>query len=283
MPEVLLFDDDFSADTTSDYFWDRGGSPLAAGAISISGGKLILDSEITEGSEYGAVIVTRGPTQVGYDDPDAFFAAPGGCRGDYNILSTPFEGTTHYYYIANAWFDEGTPDMNVMIHEDGDLVAGYWDGTDNVYAFTTTFDPVDHAWIRLEVTEDRATFNWYTSPDGEDWTLLYTEAAPFEPSDLVQFTVYQTQDSTDNLMEVGHMRAWALNVEGAESLTVNFNAAGSTGVPALSYHWDFGDGSQGTGVTVSHTYAEAGTYRVTLTLTDANGRTATKVQILTVG
>ena len=37
---------------------------------------------------------------------------------------------------------------------------------------------------------------------------------------------------------------------------------------SVSYLWDFGDGSTGTGATPSHTYANAGTYNITLTVND---------------
>src|SRR5439155_205708 len=40
---------------------------------------------------------------------------------------------------------------------------------------------------------------------------------------------------------------------------------------ALTYAWDFGDGTTGTGVKPSHTYADNGSYTVTLTVTDAQG------------
>jgi PKD repeat protein len=39
------------------------------------------------------------------------------------------------------------------------------------------------------------------------------------------------------------------------------------------YSWSFGDGENGTGTTISHTYTVAGTYDATLTVTDNSGAT----------
>jgi PKD repeat protein len=44
---------------------------------------------------------------------------------------------------------------------------------------------------------------------------------------------------------------------------------------AITYQWQFGDGGTATGSSVSHTYASAGTYSVSLTAQDSNGNTAT--------
>jgi PKD repeat protein len=56
--------------------------------------------------------------------------------------------------------------------------------------------------------------------------------------------------------------------------TVFFNASASvasSGRSIVSYAWAFGDGDTGAGVTVSHIYEAAGTYSVTLTITDDRG------------
>ena len=51
----------------------------------------------------------------------------------------------------------------------------------------------------------------------------------------------------------------------------------------LSYRWDFGDGSREIIARVRHTFAAAGVYRVTLTVTDASGATGTADRIISVG
>jgi nucleoid-associated protein YgaU len=42
----------------------------------------------------------------------------------------------------------------------------------------------------------------------------------------------------------------------------------------VSYVWNFGDGATGSGVNVTHSYKAAGTYKVTLTVTDDGNGTA---------
>ena len=62
---------------------------------------------------------------------------------------------------------------------------------------------------------------------------------------------------------------------GTAPLTVAFNASGSTdpdGDP-LTYAWSFGDGAQGSGVSVPHTYSTSGSYAATLTVDDGRGGT----------
>src|SRR4029077_7911087 len=56
--------------------------------------------------------------------------------------------------------------------------------------------------------------------------------------------------------------------------TVTFNGTASSdpqGNIPLTYAWDFGDGTTGTGATPSHTYASYGVYTVTLTVTNSKG------------
>ena len=51
----------------------------------------------------------------------------------------------------------------------------------------------------------------------------------------------------------------------------------------VSYSWDFGDGSSGTGKTTSHAFSRVGALSVTLTVADALGRAASATKAVTVG
>lgn len=83
---------------------------------------------------------------------------------------------------------------------------------------------------------------------------------------LYPFVVYNFNDG--NIAPVAKAQANA--VSGTAPLSVSFSAAGSYDPDGTiaSYHWDFGDGTTGSGVTANHTYITSGTFQVTLTVTD---------------
>ena len=66
---------------------------------------------------------------------------------------------------------------------------------------------------------------------------------------------------------------------GEAGVPVSFDASASTDMDGtiVAYSWDFGDGQAGTGVTPTHTYADAGFFMGSLTVTDDGGATNTVV------
>lgn len=71
---------------------------------------------------------------------------------------------------------------------------------------------------------------------------------------------------------------------GTAPLTVSFDASCSSDpVGSISsYHWTFGDGSTGSGRTVSHTYWDPGYFTVRLTVTDDTGLTDQTLDVIEV-
>ncbi|MGE0816399.1 MAG: PKD domain-containing protein [Vicinamibacterales bacterium] len=68
-------------------------------------------------------------------------------------------------------------------------------------------------------------------------------------------------------------------------VTFDASATKDEGAPcgsACAYSWDFGDGSQATGMVTSHEFRASGTYAVRLTVMDVRGSTSTTSQSITV-
>jgi len=69
----------------------------------------------------------------------------------------------------------------------------------------------------------------------------------------------------------------------AQNILATFDASESSdNVGVVSYEWDFGDGSKGTGLTTTHTYKEPGNYVVWLTVEDVAGNKNTNSVSVTV-
>jgi hypothetical protein len=63
-----------------------------------------------------------------------------------------------------------------------------------------------------------------------------------------------------------------------------FDASKSTAYATIvSYEWSFGDGTNGTGAVVSHSYNETGTYQLGVKVRDSNGASSSETIIITVG
>ena len=91
-----------------------------------------------------------------------------------------------------------------------------------------------------------------------------------------KLTIYVTEESTSN--ETTNKRPVAQFTAVPKIVTVDemvsFDASESfdSDGSIVSYSWNFGDNTSGSGVTVNHQFSEQGTYTITLTVTDNNSQ-----------
>ena len=73
-------------------------------------------------------------------------------------------------------------------------------------------------------------------------------------------------------------------VSGTAPLSVSFDASASSDADGtiVSYAWDFGDGTTGSGVTAGHTYQSAGSFTATLTVSDNDNAQNSATKAITV-
>lgn len=67
-----------------------------------------------------------------------------------------------------------------------------------------------------------------------------------------------------------------------EDVFFNASASNDPGGVIVLYQWNYGDGTTGLGVTESHDFLSPGTYFVTLTVTDNDGKSSSVTRVVTV-
>jgi len=73
------------------------------------------------------------------------------------------------------------------------------------------------------------------------------------------------------------------DLSGTVNTPLTFNGSGSSdNIGVISYIWDFGDGSQGTGVAPNHVYSNEGKYAVSLTVYDLAGNSGVDTASVTI-
>ena len=110
--------------------------------------------------------------------------------------------------------------------------------------------------------------SWAVGPTNRSCGRYYALAAAQTGQEMWAIYVYPEGVPVAKFDSTGGA-GFTVQFDGSDS----FEAVDGGKVPVASYQWDFGDGSVGnTSATPSHTYAQAGTYLVTLEVTDDDGQ-----------
>ncbi|RWZ59707.1 PKD domain-containing protein [Labedella populi] len=194
----------------------------------------------------------------------------------------------------------GGYDRHVYMENDGRLTFGTWTGQANTVTSSAAFN--DGEWHHVVAQQSNAGMNMFidgasvgTNPQtgAQDYTgywriggdTTWGGTAPYFAGAIDEVAVYAaplTSEQVGQHHELGlgiapNIAPTASFTAGATDLSVALDASASTDPDGtiVSSMWDFGDGTTGTGSTITHSYAEGGTYTVSLLVTDNRGGTAT--------
>ena len=269
---------------TSDPASDSGAafSP-ADGGIAFATTRFGSNAEIAIMNADGSGVRPVGAGTVGVDpawSPDGtriVFTIPfgGACEADGRICPDSL-------YVMNA---DGT---GLQLAGSGDHPAWTlsrrpvaWFGSQGCNGLTCAFDGsgswggdggLSYVWNFGDGTSDSGSTVSHTYAAGGAYVVTLTVA------DNGGSTATQTRNVTLNTRPVASFTTACTGV------ACNFNGSASSDPDGTitSYAWVFGDGTTGSGATVSHTYAAGGAYVVTLTVADNGGSTATQTHSVTV-
>ncbi|MGD8565962.1 MAG: PKD domain-containing protein, partial [Candidatus Bathyarchaeota archaeon] len=123
-------------------------------------------------------------------------------------------------------------------------------------------------------------YNWNFGDGSNGTGIITTHSYADSGTFSVILTVTDNDELSDsmttnitvlNRVPVASFSESAVSVLTGESISFNASSSFDLDGSIVSFWWDFGDGSNSSGVTVSHSYVGDGVYTVTLTVTDDDG------------
>ena len=311
---------DPGADTLS-YSWTFGDSSSGSGS-SVShtyadGGSYTVTLTVTDGD--GGSATTSGTISVGNAPPSITSASYGsGLEGDaipFSVAWTdPGSADTHTISwnfgdsttgtgasVTHVYVDDGPWTVTVTVTDD--------DGGSDTDTGSATVGNADPAIVTLSVPDgdEGATLpfevTWSDPGSGDTHTVSWNfgdssasgGASPthaYADEGVYTVTVTVTDDDggsvsasdTATISNVAPTITAIVAPDGVEGQPISFSASATDpGADTLTYSWTFGDSGTGSGDSLTHTYADQGTYTVTLTVSDGDGGITTATETVVIG
>ncbi len=210
-------------------------------------------------------------------------------QGKYSVLTPWYAGITSTpdYYCKKVSIEEQltldynfNPPSGALTH-DPDLVWWEYKGLqDKVQNSTIGQTRVIQVWSEFEkrcftnqptIEQDAVTL-FATNPDSaRSFITKYSAHVA-----LIAKTVAEKMNAdwiTSSNSSYCKALASAAPLEGCQPLPVSFDGFGCTNGTPSGYTWDFGDGTSGTGPSLSHTYNDTGTFTAIVSVEDDQGQT----------
>jgi PKD repeat protein len=274
-----------------DFFSFKAGAGQAAFAVKPfeRGANLDIQAEVVD--ESGAVIASSNPIGSLSATLDLVLPAEGTYYlvvqgvGEGNPLET---GYSDYASIGQYTISGSVPAPQVTAAQPPTAVASVTP-IDGEAPLAVTFDAAGSSDPDGSIATCAWDFGDGSSSSGVTASHTYAGAGTFTAKLTVTDNDGLTAVATRTITVAAPNQApsavaGASPVSGTAPFATTLSAAGSTDPDGTiaSYVWDFGDGSQGSGVTAAHTYAIAGSFTARLTVTDNRGATATSTVVIAV-
>jgi hypothetical protein len=273
------------------------------GDLLFESGRLATDAN---GKPTGAIIGVDADTGAGFEPHHSGEITSGDQVQVYEAIMADFSGSQTYTLLDAARYSKDNRLLPRGFPRDPktDPVVGNWNdiaivgeavldadfvaGSDRV----TYRIPLNAGTTRVSISAD---LDYQTIAYGFYLDLIRDEAQVPEVADFKRLyeasdVRFETIASASVVVDTG-TRGTEPDQPPLASFTVvctdracGFDASSSSDPDGavVGYAWTFGDGTTATGATVSHNYAAAGTYTVTLTVTDDGGLTGSVAQYVTV-
>ena len=277
------------------YFSYVGGNPPAGQTVLQTAGARLVQF-------YNAIapaITNHAPSWLLFfqDSTGGYNTANPAARETPTIVAKPTVPGNWVYSIHDYDFAYGTFSDGVARHDDFGITlantvlanANAWGVPLYIGEFTNFSLGVDARQLTDAAMAQTKAFLSWAKQQRVSWTF-WAYVNPYRPMTVVDYTTNQAIPVVKNALDTGldlpgsNAPPTAAFTSTCAALVCSFDGRSSTDSDGsvVGYAWTFGDGATNTSSTPSHTYPAAGTYPVTLTVTDNLGATGTKSSTVTV-